>query len=629
MNLPGFSAPSAAWLFALLVPLILFYFLKLRRPREVIPSLVLWRQVLQDQRVNSPFQKFRRNLLLIVQVLLLLLLVLAAMQPYLRRQAGHARRLPVMIDCSASMAALDKAGGASRLAQAKQRARALLETLPSDAEISLISFAKTARKRTTFTNDKRLLSQALEEMEVEDVPGDIEDALHLAQALARSEPFDEVLLLSDGNFPSRANFELSFNVNYQRIASAGPNFGITACNARRAVDGKWEIFVQIESSAEAEGGGAVQLSMGGTQLVSERFTLTKGGFQRMTFSAGGEQAGQLEVRLVPDGFDSLAADNVAWLDLPAARPLIVYVPEAMAAYRHALAAIRDVHLVSSAAEEKCDLVISDRSEDVSAPAPLACYIDVIPEDVQKLVAIQQGSASPVDWRRDSPLLQHVDFTDVVSVDDPHSAAGVQPGDFANAGYDILVHGPHGPMMLEKQEEGKRSAYLLFHTDHTTLPYRVGFPVFVTNLVQAALKETHLAESVANHTGALPPFRLTPKHAYEITSPGGTRYRETTDEHGVLSGLPALRAGEYSILDGGEVRVRIGASLLSPAETTLKSTDQIQFNEQLAVSAASAPIKADRALWYPLACIAFVLLLVEWWLFQRNPRLSVPKPQNAK
>ena len=59
-----FTALSSAWLFALLVPLIVFYFLKLKRPRQIIPSLVLWRQVLSDQRVNSPFQKFKRNLLL-------------------------------------------------------------------------------------------------------------------------------------------------------------------------------------------------------------------------------------------------------------------------------------------------------------------------------------------------------------------------------------------------------------------------------------------------------------------------------------------------------------------------------------------------------------------------------------
>ena len=59
MSFPGFFAPAAAWLLLLAVPLIVFYFLKLKRPRTRIPSLVLWRQVINDRRVNSPFQKFK------------------------------------------------------------------------------------------------------------------------------------------------------------------------------------------------------------------------------------------------------------------------------------------------------------------------------------------------------------------------------------------------------------------------------------------------------------------------------------------------------------------------------------------------------------------------------------------
>src|ERR1700729_3453463 len=113
--LPAFTSLGNAWLFALLVPLIAFYFLKLKRPRVAIPSLVLWRQVVNDQRVNSPFQRFKRNLLLLLQILVLACLVLAAMQPYLRSASPRAQYQPVLIDCSASMAALDKPGGVTRM----------------------------------------------------------------------------------------------------------------------------------------------------------------------------------------------------------------------------------------------------------------------------------------------------------------------------------------------------------------------------------------------------------------------------------------------------------------------------------------------------------------------------------
>ena len=106
----NFSALASAWLFALLVPLIIFYFLKLKRPRQTVSSLVLWRQVLSDQRVNSPFQRFKRNLLLLLQILLLCALTLGAMQPYWPATGGRAQFIPILIDCSASMA-YDENGG--------------------------------------------------------------------------------------------------------------------------------------------------------------------------------------------------------------------------------------------------------------------------------------------------------------------------------------------------------------------------------------------------------------------------------------------------------------------------------------------------------------------------------------
>ena len=61
MSWLGFFSLGSAWLALLLVPLVLVYFLKLRRARQRISSLALWYQVINDQRVNSPFQKFSRR----------------------------------------------------------------------------------------------------------------------------------------------------------------------------------------------------------------------------------------------------------------------------------------------------------------------------------------------------------------------------------------------------------------------------------------------------------------------------------------------------------------------------------------------------------------------------------------
>ncbi len=622
MNWGGFQSLSHLWLASLLAPLILFYFLKLKRPRAEVPSLVLWRQVLQDQRVNSPFQKFKRNLLLLIQLLLLIFLILAALKPFWRGGPGKQRRLPVLLDCSASMGALDKPGGTSRLGEAKRRVREMIDGLASDQELCLVSFDNTARRRTGFTNNKRLLRDALDQIEVEDVPSDLEQALRLVQAMGRSEPFNEALLFSDGNFPPRVNFDLSFKLNYQKLAPAGPNLGVTALSAQRSATGGWDVFVQIEGSPEAEGNASVDLFQDGNSAGNERITVARGRAQRMVFQVKGDRAASLRLQLTPDGFDSLAADNAAYLELPQMRDLRVFVPKSMISYRLALQGIVGIQLfpqeTDDATSGQFDLVMSDRPQDLNLSAHTRLTVGLIPEELQRFVEAGTNGSTIVDWRRDAPVLQHVVLADLVVLNQPSFTTNAGESDLENIGYEVLIHGQRGPLLVRKQDSDSLRYALLFHTDHSTLPYRVGFPIFVANVVQIALQQAGLAEANADRTGVLPPLSLTANHHYEIQAPAQKLEPITADEHGTVSGVRASRVGYYSILENGAARRKIGASLLSPTETALAGVDQIQFNERLQVNAAAAAIKSDRPLWPPLLLCGLGLLVVEWWFFQKKP-----------
>jgi hypothetical protein len=622
MNWGGFQALSHLWLLSLLAPLVLFYFLKLKRPRAEIPSLVLWRQVLQDQRVNSPFQRFKRNLLLLLQILLLLFLVCAALQPFWRGGPGKNRRVPVLVDCSASMGALDKPGGISRLAEAKRRVRAMVDGLASGQELCLIAFDNTPRKLTGFTNNKRLLRDALDQIEVADVPSDLEQALRLAQALGRSEPFDEVLLFSDGNFPPRVNFDLSFKLNYQRLSPAGPNLGITALSAQRAATGGWDVFVQIEGSADAGGNAAVELFQDGNSIANERVTVDRGHAQRMVFQTKGDHATSLRVQLTPDGFDSLAADNTAYLDLPESRPLRVFVPKSLFSYRLALRGMQGIQLFPQKTVDEAggafDLVMSDRPQDQAIASGTRLSVGLIPPELQRFVELGTNGSAVVDWHRDAPVLQHVQLADLVVLDQPRFAANAGEGDLENLGYEVLIHGQRGPLLVQKKDSEATRFALLFHTDRSTLPYRVGFPIFVANIVQAALEQAGLAEALAGRTGVLPPMTLSPNGRYQVQTPRQTPEPVTADARGIVSGVAAPRVGYYSFLENGVPRRRVGVSLLSPSETGLAGVAQIEFNERLQVAAATEVVKTDRPLWPVLLLAALGVMLVEWWFFQKKP-----------
>ena len=622
MTLFGFYAPSMVWLAFLIVPLVLFYFLKLKRPRLTITSLVLWRQVINDSRVNSPFQRFKRNLLLLLQLILLMLLIAAATQPYWRGRVSRIHRLPVLIDCSASMAALDKPDGVSRLDAAKEKVREIIDGLLADQELCLISFSRTARRRTPFTSNAKILLDALSKIEVEDVASDVEDALRMTQSLERTTTFGEVLLLSDGNFPTTADFELSFALNYQKLPPAGPNLGITSLNARRTPDGMWDVFVRIEGSADAEGAAAVEITRDGEVVGKEDVSIGRGESQRIVFRVPGEQASTVAVKLTPDKFDSLPSDNRALLDLPALRRLWVYAPPSLGSFRHALRTLAGIRLFpddnGTTGETDFDLVITDRSDDRGLSARTALYVGMVPEAVRGLVTVDRKGTAVVDWRRNCALLQHVELRDLVVLDDPHSGENVQESDYENLGFEVLVHGTSGPLVLEKRQGETLSYHMLFHTDSSTLPYRVGFPVLVSNLVNLAMHQAGLTEVRANPTGVLPPITVRADTSCDVEGPDGARRTETSDRNGKLRGIPAPRVGFYTVSEGGGVRTKVGASLLSAKETSLEGAEEIRFNEDLSVAAAGSAPKMDRSLWPLLAMIAFCVLLVEWLYYHRSP-----------
>ena len=614
----SFFSPSAAWLFLLALPLVALYFLKLKRPRVTVPSLVLWRRVLDDQRVNSPFQRFKRNLLLLLQLLLLLLLILAAMQPFFRGTGNRMARLPVLIDCSASMAAVEKRGGPTRLELAKERVSDMIAGLLPDQEMAIISFSDTARQRSGFTNNTQLLRDALDDIEVEEVPSQIDHAFRMARALSRGVSFDEVMLLSDGNLPGRASMDLPFKVNYQQLAAAGANIGITTCSARRDRDEGWEIFVEVGASAGADYGGALTMTSAGQKepLASELVTTKPGQAARLLLSVSGYEEQELTFTLTPNAaVDAVESDNVAYLRLPALRALQVYVPETLSSFRHALASIDNLEVYPNQRNlppGQFDLVIADDEESLALPARVQLKLGQVPEPLQTLVQVEQKSNQAIDWKQDASLLKHVDFSNVVFLDQP-IAEDFQPGVFLNLGFEVLVYGSQGPLLLQERQDEQLSIHALFHPDRSTFPFRVGFPVFVANVVEVARQAAGLSEAKALRTGIMPGMLTIPEIEVSVAGPD-TDLMIKSDAGGRLPGVNARRVGLYGY---AELDLRRGASLLSLSETSLSQVEVVEFREAR-VQADSKAVETDRPLWQWLTAVALLILLVEWWFFQRRP-----------
>ena len=130
------------FLFAVIVPLIVHLFKLRRYKREYFSNVRLLQQIQQEQKKSA---QLREYLVLACRMLTIVCLVLAFTQPYIPRdeadaygrQSHHETMASVYLDNSFSMQA--PASSMRKLDQAKAYVRSILENLPPDASVQLLT----------------------------------------------------------------------------------------------------------------------------------------------------------------------------------------------------------------------------------------------------------------------------------------------------------------------------------------------------------------------------------------------------------------------------------------------------------------------------------------------------------
>ncbi len=199
ISLAGLST-GAFWALAALglFFISLFYLLKLRRRRVIVPFLPLWQRVIQTHQYQSLFQRFKKLLSWLLQLLFWMLLLLALLDPRLKWNFLRHRHIVLILDTSASMQANDEMTGRSRFQVAQSRARQLIQRLDDSDRMMLIAMDREVLPLTPFTSDKKLLLQKLEHLTPSETSAQWHRALLLAKdALARRHQ-GQIILLSDG-----------------------------------------------------------------------------------------------------------------------------------------------------------------------------------------------------------------------------------------------------------------------------------------------------------------------------------------------------------------------------------------------------------------------------------------------
>ena len=608
------AAPLGLLLGLLGLPVLALYFLRPRRKRVVVPSLLLWHAVRRREQAASPFDRFRRNLLLLLQLLLLAALALALAKPYLHTEAAHGRSVVLLLDTSASMRATD--GTPTRLDSARQAALELLDGLSPTDEAMLVTAGSSTRVEVPFGRDHGALARAVREIRATEAEGSLREGLQLALSLARSRPETELVVLSDGGNEALGSLPLNgADLRYLRQGSRSTNAGIVALDLRRSpTDGLGrELFVTVRNVGPQPVEGSVELYLDGDLLELRTPTLPTDEPVSLVFALGADRVGELKVVLDTPG-DLLPTDDEAYalLEPSAAREVVLVGTDPLTA--RVLAADPRVHLsVVRPAEATPERL---------AGADAAFFLaGVPPEGSERLNRALLSRAVPgparlgglqagprvMRWERTHPLLRFLEPSDTRIA---RSAQVLDPGGLVG-----IVDGSDGPLLLAGETGGARVLQLAFDPFESDLPLRVAWPVLLLNAV-GWLTEDQGSGTTARllPTGAPWTFPVVGDGPVRASGPEGALPVDRVD--GQVRVLQTTTRGLYRVEVDGRTH-RFAADLLSERETHIRPALTLDLDDGESVASASGPRRGRRELWPWLIGAALVVLLAEWWVWNRR------------
>jgi Aerotolerance regulator N-terminal/von Willebrand factor type A domain len=444
-----FANPAALWFLTLLIPILLLYLLKRKRQDKIVPSILLWKQALEDTHAYTPFQKLRSNLLLLLQILVVVLLTALLAEPYVPSVLTQKKQWIFVIDRSASMQALDVRP--DRFAAAKKKLLENLRSVQHNDEVMLISVGSDASIAQNFTENRDAVKKKLDQIEPEDVAAEWDQLALILKPLLKSSPKPGVVIASDfANFPE-ASMQL-LPLTALRVGEKSDNLAITQA-AMEPLSGSNEqlLFFQVKNLSSGSKSSTVEIHQNRELLDAYELKIDSNGVAEKSLQIPVVFRSQIQIQLKPSDSFSLDDDFVL---IPIPRSMTpVHLELKDPFLKHAIEILPDVEVNDSA-----QITVSDRLKENPG-------IYFLGGDLKNVAPV-------VEWDQAIDPLRFVD-------------AGL----WRISNYQILTLPSGARELLETtggvtaytQQTGlKRRIILGFRLEDSNLSQLAGFPIFLQN-----------------------------------------------------------------------------------------------------------------------------------------------------
>lgn len=631
-----FLNPSAFYFLAFIPIVVLLHFLKLRRQRHVVPSVMLWLEAIEDMKANVPFQRLRNSLLLPLQILFLIVVVGGVARPALRQFGGLGEQSVVIIDTSASMGATDL--GRSRLDIAKAKSLKLINQLGANGQMMIMDTSRPQHNiRQAFTSDKEKLRQAIENLSVihtAPAPRAVFDSVAVYASVAGgqvalSPDTVGVVFISD-NFevvPDSTNLtqlqKIGLGERSENIAIV--QFSVTPA---LALPSRYQVLVGIQSFADLPKEFQVQLGIEGKSFFEdETVVLPPKETTSILFSLEDDERfyGQVvTARLDID--DDLSVDNVA--------AAILYPPP-----EWKVLLVSDLNQPTLTAILKTDPHVSlnqIQTSDYHGPGDndILIFNQFVPDPLPEgnMVFLNpigglpfmptQENTQPthiIDQRPTHEVMRDVSLIDLevnVSLQVQLPLWGIP-----------LVETIQAPLIwLGEQDEGKIVVFAFdpFDLDVSNFAASVpSTPILISQCLEWLGSSTSPIQPNLVKTGE--PVNIRLEHINEVervtVQMPNDDVQELQARDSRIVFTDTTQIGVYTVFVDGEPLGRFAANLLNPQESDL-SPPQLVAAPNTATDTEQAQSnlpEVNREIWGYAAVFALLLLILEWWVYHQNRR----------
>ncbi len=604
--------PVALWFLLLIPPVILLYFLRLRRKERTVSSTMLWEHVVHDLQANVPFQKLRRNLLLLLQIIILIVLVGVLVRPFLKLAGLTGDNLVLVMDASASMQSTDEGG--SRLRAAQSAANKMIDDLSRRDQAMVIEAGARTRVRSGFSADKRQLKAAVNAIRAGDVRTNLRDALVLALSLSRGRKDIHIYLFSDGAFDPLEDLQLgNAQVHFVKLGKRCDNAGLTALDVRKTFTEKagYEVFAGISNFSGQLKSCNLELYRDGALFDVRPVTIPAQGSTGVAVSDLPFEQGLIEARL--DLKDDLKADNAAFAYLAEQRDLhVLLIGRQNFFLEKVLNADPKVHLTKGTlgnygANTGYDVIVFDgRAPDQLYPGSYFLINCAAPGGPVRVVGDAQDP-TVLDWEHNHPITKYANFGEVAIAE----CLQVELEPWAKA----LVRAETTPLVVLGEKRNLRVIFLGFDLQHSNLPLRAAFPIFMANSLGWLARDVGRQVNVATRTGQAVPLDVQEEtSAVEVQTPDRRTVKVPTHEGQALFDETDL-AGPYKVTQGEHVSYFV-ANLLDRRESNTMPRERLELGRR-EIAATGSSGQTNREIWRWLALLALGVLCAEWFVYHRR------------